>query len=80
MKKYIIEEEKLISLLAASYKLQALEAGGVDNWSWYSDACNDWLNEVRPANLDEDEAWEYGFVKLAEDIIPSKFEEYKDEV
>ena len=80
MKKYIINEDKLISLFAASYKLQALESGGVDNWSWYSDACNDWLNEVRPADLDEDEAWDYGFVNLAEDIIQSKFEEYKNEV
>ena len=80
MKKYIVDEDKLISLLAASYKLQALESGGVDNWSWYSDACNDWLNEVRPVDLDEDEAWDYGFVNLAEDIIQSKFEEYKNEV
>ncbi|MFW9873276.1 MAG: hypothetical protein ACFFG0_09255 [Candidatus Thorarchaeota archaeon] len=25
--------------------LQALEAGGVDNWEWYSDSINKWYPE-----------------------------------
>jgi hypothetical protein len=66
---YLVKKEKLIKLIAAYYKLQALEAGGVDNWSWYSDSLNDFLREVMPNNLDEDEYWDYGFEGFAEDMI-----------
>ena len=78
-KKYIVEEDKLIALLASYYKLRALESGGVDNWSWYSEACNDWLKSVRPPNLEEDEAWEYGFEEFAKDVIPTIYEEVKND-
>ena len=77
-KMYLISESELTTILANHYKLIALECGGVDNWSWYSDACNDWLKDVRPADLDEDEAWDYGFEEFAADIIPSKYKEVKD--
>ena len=75
---YLIYEDTLKQILAGYYKLCALEQGGVDNWSWYSEACNDWLNEARLADLVEDEAWDYGFEEFAADIIPSKFKEVKD--
>ena len=75
---YLISESELTTILANHYKLIALERGGVDNWSWYSDACHDWLKEVIPPNLDEDEVWEYDFIQFAKDIIPLKFKEVKD--
>ena len=75
---YLVYEDTLTQILADHYKLSALEQGGVDNWSWYSDACHDWLKEVVPPNLNKDEAWEYDFVQFAKDMIPMKFEEVKD--
>lgn len=75
---YLIYEDTLTQILADHYRLCALEQGGVDNWSWYCDACHDWLKEVIPSNLDEDEAWEYDFVQFAKDMIPMKFMEVKD--
>lgn len=30
-----VEESRLAELLREEWKLQALEAGGVDNWEWY---------------------------------------------
>ena len=43
-KYYKIEEEELLSLLADSRKLAAIETGGVDNWSGY-DYAMDFLSE-----------------------------------
>ena len=46
MKKYYkISEELLVELMKDSLILAALEGGGVDNWEWYSESCNDFLNE-----------------------------------
>ena len=42
--KYIIDEKELHELLYSYYKLEALEYGGVDNWEWYSDSIEDFLN------------------------------------
>ena len=39
MIKIIFEYESQIK------KLQALEAGGVDNWEWYSESLKDWFKE-----------------------------------
>lgn len=50
MKKYIISEKELTSLIKDSWKLNALENGGVDNWEWYGDALEDY---------DEDEAVDF---------------------
>ncbi|ALF51412.1 hypothetical protein QE342_gp133 [Pseudomonas phage vB_PaeS_B8] len=33
--KHVIHREDLIDLLRDRMKLEALEAGGVDNWDWY---------------------------------------------
>lgn len=35
-KQYLVNESELIELLHDSFKLMALENGGVDNWNWYS--------------------------------------------
>ena len=34
-KYYKISESELIKLLAGQVELEALNAGGVDNWEWY---------------------------------------------
>lgn len=36
-----ITEERYEELLDAEKKLDALEAGGVDNWQWYGDSLKD---------------------------------------
>lgn len=33
-----VEESRLAELLRKEWKLQALEAGGVDNWEWYDES------------------------------------------
>lgn len=33
-----VEESRLAELLREEWKLQALEAGGVDNWEWYNES------------------------------------------
>lgn len=59
MKKYIINEERLIELITNELKLYCLENDGVDNWTWayegrkkfIEDAVNDRLDEI-PENFD----------------------------
>ena len=51
MKNYIINENRLRELLKAELKLMALEGGGVDNWSWYSDSLCDFLKEDFNMNI-----------------------------
>jgi hypothetical protein len=36
-------------------KLWALEAGGVDNWDWYSESLKPWYKEYYPEDLEGDE-------------------------
>lgn len=45
MKSVMIDEKRLKQLERAYGKLQALEAGGVDNWEWYSESLRDWNKE-----------------------------------
>lgn len=33
-----VAESRLAELLREEWKLQALEAGGVDNWEWYDES------------------------------------------
>ena len=65
MNKYIVEEKTLLEIVTAYYKLQALEAGGVDNWSWYGDSLYDFLKEVISCDEDED----YSFEMFAEEML-----------
>ena len=41
---YIVYENELKELIHDSLKLMALENGGVDNWEWYDDSLNNFLN------------------------------------
>lgn len=47
MRYYKISDFDLIDLLEASYILEALIAGGVDNWEWYDYSYESFLNEIR---------------------------------
>ncbi|CAH1066819.1 Uncharacterised protein [Acinetobacter phage MD-2021a] len=38
MSKVEVDVDKLRSLIKAQYKLECLECGGVDNWSWYGES------------------------------------------
>ena len=53
MKYYIIDEKRLLELLKSEVRLDALECGGVDNWSWYYEAQVDYFDkEDRNFDLD----------------------------
>lgn len=60
-KAYVVYENQLRELIHDSLKLMALENGGVDNWEWYGDSLNDFLNN----NGEED------FYKMAEKELPN---------
>ena len=70
MKYYLVSENELLSLLKDSYKLIALESGGVDNWSWYGDSVRDFLDTYIRANHiefeDEEDEWDFSFDDVAE--------------
>lgn len=44
---YLVKKSKLIDLVAAYYKLIALENSGVDNWEWYEESLKNWFDAVR---------------------------------
>lgn len=72
MKQYIIHESQLLRLLASRAKLNALEWGGVDNWSMYGYSINKYLTEWILENrlpIDED----YDF----EDVAKSQLHNYE---
>lgn len=45
-KYYKISEGDLKYFIRCRAKLEALEAGGVDNWSWYGDSIHDYLIDM----------------------------------
>ena len=64
---YKISDFDLLDLLEASYILEALAAGGVDNWEWYDYSCEEFLNEIR-----EETKFDYvDFREVASDDIAS---------
>lgn len=51
-----ITKSKLIRLLNAEMELEALQAGGVDNWTWYSESFHDYVEQyLEDNNLNRDE-------------------------
>lgn len=51
-----INKSRLIRLLNAEMELEALQAGGVDNWSWYSESFQDYINQyLKDNNLTRDD-------------------------
>ncbi len=53
MERISISKEELISLIAASEKLEALECGGVDNWSYYCESKADYLKQAEAEDFEE---------------------------
>ena len=49
--KILVEKEVLRNLIEENLELTALECGGVDNWSWYSEAIRSFIK----MELDNDE-------------------------
>lgn len=47
MKYYKIKEEDLKYFIECRARLEALEAGGVDNWSWYGESYADYLEDMK---------------------------------
>lgn len=43
--KFIIDEKRLRGLLESEIRLNAFECSGFDNWEWYGDSLNDYVNE-----------------------------------
>ena len=62
---YKIPEEQLIQLLKSDYELIALEDGGVDNWPFYGEARQNYVEAVKPLEAKKD----YWFYDLAKDAL-----------
>lgn len=45
MKYYKVPEDDLLELLAAAHELSVLKRDGVDNWTWYMEGREDYLQE-----------------------------------
>lgn len=57
----LLDWDEYVQLKRAQAFLQALQAGGVDNWDWYSEAYRDYIKQTRgkdwaePADEDDNE-------------------------
>ena len=72
-KYYKISKDDLKYFIECRARLEALEAGGVDNWSWYDDSNADYLYDMKDEyGLDEDE--DLDFLDIVEHEIKN-FEE-----
>lgn len=61
----LVPKDELKDLLYDSLKLQALESGGVDNWSWYGDSIRDFIDAAKADyNVPEDD--DFGIGDMAE--------------
>ncbi len=82
MKNYLINEKELKELLTSHLTLMALDSGGVNNWEWYGDALNGFVEEWIENNnitFEDDEDDYYGIENMAKDYL-NFYEEYKSEV
>lgn len=52
----LVPKNELMDLLYDSLKLQALECGGVDSWTWYGDSVRDFIDAAKADyNVPEDD-------------------------
>ena len=73
MKYYKIKEEDLKYFIECRARLEALEAGGVDNWSWYGESYSDYLTDMKEIyNINKED--ELDFEDIANEEIKN-FEE-----
>lgn len=68
---YKVHPSEFVKYLTAYFTLNALESGGVDNWSWYSDSISQAIENYNGENGTECETME----EIAEDYILC-FEEF----
>lgn len=74
-RQYKVPEKILRELIMAKAELEALEAGGVDNWCWYSESKSDYLSDYF-SDCDPDffETNDVGFDMIVDQEI-NRFEE-----
>ena len=69
---YKISKKKLLELLEADAKLEALENGGVDNWEWSGASMSDYLlsyiQEIHP-DMEDDDKDDFWFDSIAEERL-----------
>ena len=75
-KKYLISEKELKEMLYAVNSLQALEWGGVDNWSWYRESFSDYIEYyIKDNQLNKDEINEDFNI---DDIVELEIKKYEE--
>lgn len=83
MKRYIIDEEALLKLFSKAIELNYLESIGVDNWSYYGEYREEYIQEVlshllnKPISIEEINERDIDFYDVAKYHI-KKFKEYKE--
>ena len=69
---YKISRKRLLELLEADAKLEALENGGVDNWEWSGASMEDYLlsyiQEIHP-DMEDDNKDDFWFDSIAEERL-----------
>ena len=69
---YKISKKRLLELLEADAKLEALENGGVDNWEWSGASISDYLlnyiQEIHP-DMEDDDKDDFWFDSIAEERL-----------
>lgn len=79
MRKYIVDEDRLITLLAAEMKLVELEGDGVDNWSWYGEGRQECMEEFAAGRLSEEELEDADYHDIAK-LDLANYEECREEI
>lgn len=59
MKTVTITERRYLELVEAELELQALNSGGVDNWSWHWESCYDYLKFLREEGYPKEDIIKY---------------------
>lgn len=49
----VITKKEHEALLKSEFKLQCLEEGGVDNWTWYSESLQPFFRKYYPEDYDD---------------------------
>jgi hypothetical protein len=78
MKDVTISADYYLDLIRAELILEALEAGGVDNWDWYGDSVDTIRHQLKRLNRLILEA-KAGKVELTKDLIDEASSESEQE-
>lgn len=83
MKQYIIDEGTLLKLFSKAIELEYLDSIGVDNWSYYGECREEYIQEElscfldEPISIEEINERDIDFYDVAKYYI-KKFKEYKE--